>query len=194
MTPIIGIIDSQKSGHLTPAYDPSAYDSIATITVPSGGLASVSFTGIPTGYKHLQLRAIIRGTLSNTYDFIIMRVNGDSTASYFRNLMLADGVNTPPGAYLYTGETKLGLVYTSGATSVTNTFGAVILDVLDYASTTKTKTFRALGGSSNNGNAPQYMSINAGTYNKTNAITSIQIQSESANLAQFSHFALYGVK
>ena len=33
MSPNIGIIASSISGHLTPAYDPSSYDAIATATL-----------------------------------------------------------------------------------------------------------------------------------------------------------------
>jgi hypothetical protein len=75
--PILGIMASQISGKLwAPA---GAYDALATVTVPSGGAASVSFVGIPTGYKHLQIRALYE-TVSFA-DNIGMTLNGSTTLS-----------------------------------------------------------------------------------------------------------------
>jgi hypothetical protein len=53
---------SQISGHL---YDGpfGAYDSLATVTL-SADAASVTFAGIPSGYKHLQIRAIHKPSTS----------------------------------------------------------------------------------------------------------------------------------
>ena len=38
----------------------SSYESIATVSVGSGGQSSIVFSSIPSTYKHLQLRAIAR--------------------------------------------------------------------------------------------------------------------------------------
>jgi hypothetical protein len=46
MTPILGIMASQISGHL---WEPQgAYDALSTVTL-SANASSVSFTGIPSG-------------------------------------------------------------------------------------------------------------------------------------------------
>jgi hypothetical protein len=54
MSPVLGIIASSnqqgRGGGLV-----GSYDALAAITVPSGGLSSISFAGIPTGYRQLQL-------------------------------------------------------------------------------------------------------------------------------------------
>jgi hypothetical protein len=49
---ILGIIASSK---LSAVGD---YESIATVTVGSGGAANVEFTSIPATYTHLQLRLL----------------------------------------------------------------------------------------------------------------------------------------
>ena len=33
-----------------------AYDALSTVTVPAGGVATITFAGIPNTYKHRQLR------------------------------------------------------------------------------------------------------------------------------------------
>jgi molecular chaperone HtpG len=48
MTPILGIIASSFRSAAGPD---GAYDALATVTVPSGGLASITFAAIPNTYK-----------------------------------------------------------------------------------------------------------------------------------------------
>ena len=50
---ILGILDSGAA-----AAAATSFESIATVTVGSGGAANVEFTSIPGTYTHLQLRAI----------------------------------------------------------------------------------------------------------------------------------------
>ena len=52
--PILGILASSY-----PAVSTS-YESIATVTVGSGGAANVEFTSIPGTYTHLQIRMLGR--------------------------------------------------------------------------------------------------------------------------------------
>jgi hypothetical protein len=70
MTPLLtGVFASQISGHLTPPYTLTGnYDALGTVTVPSGGLSSVTFAGIPqTGYSHLQVRIMaVTNTTANS--------------------------------------------------------------------------------------------------------------------------------
>ena len=36
----------------------NSYESIATVTVGAGGTSTITFSSIPTGYTHLQIRGI----------------------------------------------------------------------------------------------------------------------------------------
>lgn len=172
----------------------TGFVALATQTVGAGGAASVTFSSIPQIYKHLQIRATVRGTLAQPYDHIVFTVNG-VTSGYYRHLTLNDGSN-PPESYNYPSESKLSFGYMSGNSTTANVFGGVILDILDYTNTNKRKTVRSFNGYNQNstGGGQQYHSFSGGTYASNNAITSIEIKSESANLAQFSHFALYGIE
>jgi hypothetical protein len=56
MSLILGILDSGV------AASTNSYESIATVTVGSGGASEVEFTSIPSTYTHLQIRALARNT------------------------------------------------------------------------------------------------------------------------------------
>ena len=181
--PILGIMASQISGHLwAPA---GAYDSLATVTVPSGGLASVTFAGIPSGYKHLQVRAIAR-TATSTQDYIIYKPNGNNISA--RHFLSGDGASASAGAS--TSVFDFGSIPSS--TSTANVFGTYILDILDYTAN-KNKTLRQLNGSDLNGSGN--INFVSGLYIDTNPINSLTITTYNAtNFAVNTQFALYGVK
>jgi hypothetical protein len=174
----------------------SAYDSLATVTVGTA-VSSITFAGIPTGYDHLQLRMITRntasgvaGTLDNWLTF-----NSDSGSNYSFHLLQGNG--TAATASAGATQTRVRMINQSpGASSTANTFGAAVIDILDYASTNKNKTVRILYGANDNTTNTEYrMFLYSGLWYATaTAITSITLVPETANFAEYSSFALYGVK
>lgn len=192
MSPILGIWASQISGRL---WEPAgAYDSLAVITVPSGGAASITFAGIPTGYKHLQMRYLAQSAASST-DQMIIRFNSDSSASNYTTHQLqgngsaasAYGFGTGgfPGAYLDKGINGSGL----GA----SIFSVGVVDLLDYANTSKFKTMRALDGYDANGSG--FITLQSALWLNTTSINSLtMVNSGGTNFSQNSQFALYGIR
>jgi hypothetical protein len=76
-----------------------------------------------------------------------------------------------------------------------NIFTAGVIDLLDYASTTKNKTLRAIRGGDKNGSGNISLhSIGWYGTNKLNAISSIYIKPDAGQFEQYSQFSLYGVK
>jgi predicted patatin/cPLA2 family phospholipase len=73
-----------------------------------------------------------------------------------------------------------------------NIFGAGVIDILDYANTNKYKTVRALSGHDNNGSG--YVNFESGLWMSTSAITSIKLFTAGNVYAQYTQFALYGIK
>jgi len=186
--PILGIMASQISGHLwAPA---GAYDALATVTVPSGGAATIEFVGIPTGYKHLQIRGIAKSTGGGTEDFR-MQLNG-VTSGYAVHALYGTGSGSG-AANAGTSQSAIVEPYNfavySGGTSI---FGAVIYDILDYANVSKFKTVRTFGGADVNGSGT--VGLYSGLWQDTSAVTSIKLFATSNNLAEYSTFSLYGVK
>ena len=187
----VGIYASQISGHLYGG-PYGAYDSLATVTVPSGGAASVSFTGIPNTYKHLQIRAIGRTTNTGTSGNPEIKFNGDTSASnYTLHILYGDG-STAASYGSGTGGGSDSQI-TSGSSAGANIFGAAIIDILDYASTNKYKTVRSLTGADLNGSGT--MRLYSNLWLNTSAISSITFTpTSSAIYSQYSQLALYGVK
>jgi hypothetical protein len=73
-----------------------------------------------------------------------------------------------------------------------NTMAVMIVDVADYASTTKNKTLRIFSSHDQNGSGEVW--LNSGLFNSTAAITSIQINAQGGNWTTASQFSLYGIK
>jgi hypothetical protein len=187
MAPILGIYASQISGHL---FGPTgAYDSIATTTVGAGGASSVTFSSIPSTYTHLQIRAIGKDSTTGTGD-LRWNFNGDTAANYSFHWLTGDGSTASAGGF---GGTSYGNVnnWASGS-GQTNQFSVTVIDILDYANTNKFKTGRALSGRDNNGSG--VVDFASMSWRNTAAITSINLYLTTGNLAQYSQFALYGVK
>jgi hypothetical protein len=183
-----GIYASQISGHL---YDGpfGAYDSLASVTL-SASTATVTFAGIPSGYKHLQLRAIGHwsGT-ANTYANGQMQFNGDTGSNYAYHRLYGNG--TAASADASTSTTKINTPWFPDDTYTSN-FGTIIVDILDYANTNKYKTVKSLGGFDGNGTG--LIGLISGLWMNTAAITSLSFSLPAYNLITYSSFALYGVK
>ena len=181
----VGIYASQISGHL---WAPNgAYDALATVTVPSGGAASITFAGIPTGYKHLQLRMTLKGTVASSA--LLVQFSGDTTSSYNNHYLEGNGASVVAG-YDATGAI---IVYgTMAPTAATSVFTGGVMDILDYTDTNKFKTIRTLSGYDANGSG--IIDFDSGLWRKTTAVSSILLYPTSGNFAQYSQFALYGVK
>jgi hypothetical protein len=192
--PILGIVASGRQ----PALNASSYASIATVTVGSGGTATVSFTSIPATYTHLQIRLIGRTNRSAANsDQINVRFNSDSGANYSTNHYL-EGNGSSAGAGTAGTSGNQMVVYrltADGAPSLANAFGAYIIDILDYSNTNKYKTLRSLGGQNQNTTSNGALFYVSAAWMSTSAVTSITITPNVGPLFnQYSQFALYGIK
>lgn len=169
-----------------PVFVPTSFESIQTVTVGSGGQTTISFTSIPSTYKHLQ----IRGTWANagTSQYASIRFNNDTSSNYAYHDFYGDGANVYTEAVSST--TGIGMAYSSSTTSYTG----FVYDILDYTSTTKNKTIRGIEGRDTNGGGT--IALHSGLWFKTpEAISSIDIYvSTTNNIKQYSSFALYGIK
>ena len=192
--PILGIIASSRLAVVA-----GTYESIATVTVGSGGAADVEFTSIPSDYTHLQIRGIARANRA-TYgaDTIRLTFNSDTGANYAFHKLLGDGSSASANGsasqnYVQFGD-SVGTNNGPGAGNV----GASILDILDYANTNKYKTIRLLAGVDVNGTVATFggvVGLTSGLWQSTSAITSIKLVVETGiDFIQYTQFALYGIK
>lgn len=169
----------------------TSYESIATQTVGSGGSTSITFSSIPSTYKHLQIRALIKTSNSGAPYAFQIRYNGDTGSNYTYHRLFGGGGGALTSVAT-TGATQASLAYIP-ASGETNIFANCIADILDYTDTSKNKVHRALGGYDANGSG--YGTFFSGVWLNTSAITSITVISESGStMAQYSSIALYGIK
>lgn len=154
------------------------------------GQSSVTFGGIPQSFKHLQVRGIANNGENTGFNNQALRFNNDTEANYSVHYLAADGANASAG--VQTSGTKINDIFRIQPSS-TAYFGAFIVDILDYTSTTKAKTVRSLNGADSNGSG--WMGLHSGLWYKTpEAITSMTFISSSGNFGANSSFALYGIR
>jgi hypothetical protein len=192
--PILGIIASQISGHLFTA---SAYDSIATTTIGSGGATSITFNSIPSSYTHLQVRGITRNAANVGGDDVQLRINADSGTNYDWHEVYAS--RSTASVYAQTSGTGVNYMRvshnTADASFGTSKFNGLVIDILDYANTSKNTTVRTIWGADNN--ATGYTGLSSGLWLNTSAVTSLTIypyNQGSNNFAEYTQLALYGIK
>ena len=184
--PILGTIASGISGHLTSPWSPEgAYDSLATISL-STAAASVTFSGIPTGYKHLQIRATMMCSAVNNMYLQLGSGAIDTGANYSWHQLYGDGSSALSNG---TGSATFSYIGYNNSISYPN---PSIVDIMDYANLSKFKTYKTLAGTEANGTG--FVQLWGGNWRSTSAITSIKITPGSGNFTQHSTFALYGVK
>jgi hypothetical protein len=193
MSPILGArggLSAKAYGFTSAAASLTAYESIATTTVGSGGTSSVTFSSIPSGYTHLQIRGIARTNRATFPDPLKLNFNSDTGSNYARHYLAGEGSSASADALSSQTFIRNFIISSSAATS--GVFGTFVVDVLDYAATSKYKTVRTLMGYDNNGDG--YIVLNSGLWSSTSAISSISFAGEFGTLQEYSSFALYGIK
>ena len=168
----------------------TSFESIATTTVGAGGTSTITFSSIPSTFKHLQVRLLARGTnASNSVD-VFIKYNG-STSTYYRGHQLyGEGTTAYASADSATGSGYAA--YIQGSSNTASAFGAAVIDILDYTNTNKNKVSRSLTGYDSNTNG--IILLRSSLWQTTSAITQIEFVCSAGNFAEYSKFALYGIK
>lgn len=172
------------------AYGGGATWLIERINVGSAGASSVTFSNIPQTFKHLQVRGFNRSVSASTGGMWgKVYLNGDTTTSnYAQHSLYGAGASAAVTGYNASAYTQYSFFT---AHTGDNSWGSVVMDVLDYRSTNKNKTSRFLSGYDANGSG--LIMFSSELWMSTAAVTSLTIDNTGANFAQYSSFALYGV-
>jgi len=161
-----------------------AYELIST-TILSSAAASVTISSIPSGYKHLQVRTMIWNDNSN--GLVRMRVNGDTGTNYSAHRLGGNGSSVASASYL--SNPFMYVADLTASSSTTQSPG--IIDILDYASTTKNKTVRGFSSFVSTMEVHLY----SGLWMNTAAITSLTfLDNANYQINAGSRFSLYGIK
>ncbi len=176
---------SSASNSVTPA-NPSSFESIASLS--GSGVNTITFSSIPSIYKALQIRFM--GLTTGGADSPRIRFNGDTGSNYAYHYLVGSGSGAP---FIY-ALPSTDSIFTSQNNAYNQPIVGII-DIQDYASTTKNKTVRSITGYDTNGANGGRTSLYSGLWMNTNAISSLTLfntNGEPWNSA--SSFALYGIK
>jgi len=167
---------------------PNTFTKIASVTVGAGGAASIDFTSIPSTYTDL----VIKWSLRNTLTSFELRIQYNGvTSGYSSKRIYGDG--TGVGSNTDTSVNGLFPPGQDNGTYTANTFSNGEIYIPNYASSNY-KSSSSDTVSENNATTAQSMSMDAGIWTNTAAITSIKIAPYSNNFVQYSTATLYGIK
>lgn len=156
-----------------------SYELISTI-YGNGSGTQIDFTSVPSTYKHLQLRFV--STVATDTDAFV-RFNSDTGANYRSHWLRGNGSTVTSSTDSFSG------IYVTGSTGGFIVSGVV--DILDYASTNKNKTVRALTGVSN---TTKLVALHSGAWFSTSAVSTISFRQGGFAFPSTSRFSLYGIK
>ena len=168
----------------------TTYEIIASVTVGSGGAASMEFTSIPSTYTDLVVK--ISGRSDNSGSFPnYLRFNSDSGNNYtwiniygFNGVVYSDndggGIN-----YAFGG-------YTNNSSLTASAFGNSEIYIPSYLSSNY-KSVSADGVMETNNANGVSLGIQASLWNNTAAITTITLLPSVGNYAEYSTAYLYGI-
>lgn len=198
MSPILqGLANGSVRGYggYLPLGPSGAFESIASAT-GTGSSTTITFSSIPSTYTSLQIRGISKDAVATAgVSDCFIRFNSDSGNNYaYHNLTgngttaSAVGVTSQPGGAIYSNLPRSG-------TGLSNIMGVCIVDIHDYASTTRYKTVRSFSGTDTNNLTTQFVAMTSSLWLNTSAITSISIvNADGNNFTTTTQFALYGIK
>ena len=191
MSPLIDLIGSSKGyGWGALLSDGTSFESIST-TILASNTSIVNITSIPSTYKHLQLRVMLRSTTAATTGGIGLRINGDgpSANNYSQHSMTGNATTASGSGSAIRDNMVIGTFAAASATG--GLLGVAVIDILDYANTDKYKTIRSIAGV-----AGYSAGMYSGLYKSTTAISAISFRdnSDATNILAGSTIALYGIK
>jgi hypothetical protein len=164
---------SAASNSVTPA-SPSSFDSIVSGTATS---TSITFSSLPQTYKHLQIR------LNWTVTGGQVRLYLNNASAAFQRLTANNGSNVTAQKF------NSNEIMATSADLQGSYPGVAIIEILDYASTTKKKVVRIFSGNNTSGGGQ------VGLYSQlytTTAVTSIVLDTNGSGVTGTT--AIYGIK
>lgn len=152
--------------------------------------ATVIFSNIPQIYTDLVLLSSARTNRGNNGDSIWVQFNGDTTAGNYSNRIL---YGTGSSAVSITANGAILLTQGAcGNNDTANTFGSSRALVPNYAGSSQKVVLH--DGNSENNASTSYMSVDAGLWSSTAAITSLLARpGNGTNFLAGSSFFLYGI-
>jgi hypothetical protein len=167
----------------------TTYEAIATVTVGSGGAASIEFQNIASTYTDLSILLSARVDAANG---VAQLYFNNSTASDKRwRRLYGDGSSAASDSN--TAQAYFRPIGINRSDQTASTFGNMMIYIPNYALTSAYKSMSADGVNENNATFAED-ALNAGLWESNSAISRITIIPSSGNFVQYSTATLYGIK
>lgn len=169
----------------------ATYTLISSVTVGSGGAASMSFTSIPATYTDLLVKVSPRFDPSSTNKALLLKFNSDASVSNYTGIqirgsgsaVISEALSTYAGSYV---------AEVNANTTTASTFSNVEIYIPNYLSSNKKSM--SIDGVMENNATLAFATLNAQLWDDTSAITSITLnQHTTGNFMQYSTAYLYGI-
>jgi hypothetical protein len=161
---------------------------IETVTVGSGGAASITFSAIPADYTDLVIMASLRENGGATIRSGKVRFNGVTTSTYSERLLDGNGSSATSSSAT---RTFFAWILQNDTNSTANTFSNVQIYIPNYRSSVYKSV--SMDSIAENNATFGIQRITAGLWQNNDAITSISLDGEASNFIQFSSASLYGI-
>ena len=167
----------------------NTFELIASSTVGAGGASSIDFTSIVGTYTDLAIKYSLRSS-STTDDYLGVKLSFNSSTTSFTIRQLY-GTGSTAGSGNYSTNNPSG--YMQAGLTTASTFASGDIYIPNYAGSTN-KSFSTDSVAENNAATANFLSLLAGLWSNTAAITSISLTPATGNFVQYSTAVLYGIK
>jgi hypothetical protein len=169
----------------------TTYEAIATVTVGSGGAATIEFTSIPGTYTDLVIKLSSRTDRVATNADCFLKFN-NNTSNYTVRKLYGAGGGANTGSQSSPAQ---GIGTSNGSNNTASTFASTEIYIPNYTSSNNKSYSVDAVQESNDASGNIYATLLAGLWSNTSAITSITLYiEESKNWVQYSTATLYGIK
>lgn len=159
---------------------------ISTVTVGSGGSATIVFSSIPQTFTDIQIVCSSRSD-ANPFGVAVNQIAlsaNDGATGWSSRALGGNGSS----AYSETGSGSV----TQSSISTSNVFANGVITICNYASTSAYKSGSIDSVIENNATA-SWMALHAIQWPSNTALTAISLYPVSGNFVQHSTFSLYGI-
>jgi hypothetical protein len=164
----------------------NTYTLIQSVTVGSGGAASIEFGSIPQTYTDLLIKLSLRSTTAVTNRTFYLNPNG-SSANGTSRILIGNGASASSQT-----DTRITGRDIPGTSATSSVFGNAEFYIPNYRSSVA-KSISVDAVMENNATTA-VSGITANLWNVTDAITTLTFVPELGDFAQYSSASLYGIK
>jgi len=158
---------------------------VETVTVGTGGAASITFSSIPATFTDLVILSSVRSDRSTVTDSLKMNLNGNSSNQSTIILRKTSGVSNMDLSTIRIADVP-------AASRASGIFGNASTYITSYLSS-QAKAVSSDYVSENNA-SDNRMGITASLWDNTAAVTSIVLEINTGDFAEHSTATLYGIK